>query len=217
MKTISLEPESLTHFDLQPMLRAAVLLADAGVDVIAWNGTSGAWRGLDADLTLCQAITDFSGVQAMTSTLAQLEAFKAFEVRNYALAVPYLETVTQVILPTYAGAGFQCSGWACLGISVNTDFAYVPQNTTRDLVRRCNSSQADAVAIICTNLPAAWLVAEMEAELASQSSIRRLSPSGTHCDWWALMSPLLAGADSSARRSRRKPHEHGLSAPASCT
>jgi maleate isomerase len=165
VKTISLDPDSLAHFDLEPMLTAALLLADAGVDVIAWNGTSGAWRGLDADLALCRAIAHCTGVQATTSTLAQIEAFKAFGVQTYALAVPYLETVTRAILPTYAGAGFQCSGWGCLGISVNTEFAYVPQDTTRDLVRRCNSNEAEAVAIICTNLPAAWLVEDLEAEL----------------------------------------------------
>jgi maleate isomerase len=165
VKTISLDPQSLAHFDLEPMLRAALLLADAGVDVIAWNGTSGAWRGLDTDFALCQAIAGRAGVHATTSTLAQIEAFKAFGVHTYALAVPYLETVTRAILPTYAGAGFQCSDWACLGISVNSDFAYVPQNTTRDLVRRCDSQQAEALSIICTNLPAAWLVEELEAEL----------------------------------------------------
>jgi maleate isomerase len=32
-------------------------------------------------------------------------------------------------------------------------------------VRRCNSQAAEAVTIICTNLPAAWLVEEMEVEL----------------------------------------------------
>src|ERR1700694_5258641 len=67
--TISLESESLAHFDLEPMLRAALLLADAGMDVIAWNGTSAAWRGLETDYALCEAITRRTGAQATTSTL----------------------------------------------------------------------------------------------------------------------------------------------------
>ena len=93
------------------MLRAAFLLADAGVDVIAWNGTSGAWRGLDADSALCKAITDGTGVQATTSTLAQIEAFNAFQVHNYALAVPYLESVTRAMDAVVEALGAEPDKW----------------------------------------------------------------------------------------------------------
>ena len=163
--TISLESESLAHFDLERMLQAALLLADAGMDVIAWNGTSGGWCGLETDYALCEAITSRTGAQATTSTLALIEAFKTYDVRNYALAVPYLESITRAIISTYAGVGFNCTSWGCLGISVNSEFAYVPDATMRDLVRRSDHRDADAIAIICTNFPAAWLVEDMEAEL----------------------------------------------------
>ena len=46
---ISLEPSSLDQFTAAAMTEAARLLADARVDVIAWNGTSGAWKGLQTD------------------------------------------------------------------------------------------------------------------------------------------------------------------------
>ena len=165
VKTISLERESLSHFDLEPMLRAAVLLADAGVDLIAWNGTSGAWRGLDEDVSTCQAITESTGIFATTSTLAQVQAFKYLDVHRYALAVPYIESVAQAIPGTYAQAGFDCANWSCLGITINSEFAQVPSNAIRELVRRSDSDKAEAIAIVCTNLPAAWLVEELEAEL----------------------------------------------------
>ena len=135
------------------------------MDVIAWNGTSGGWRGLETDYALCEAITSRTGAQATTSTLALIEAFKTYDVRNYALAVPYLESITRAIISTYAGVGFNCTSCGCLGISVNSEFAYVPDATMRDLVRRSDHRDADAVAIICTNFPAAWLVEDMEAEL----------------------------------------------------
>ncbi len=163
VKSISLEEHSLAHFNLDPMLRAATLLADAGMDAIAWNGTSGAWRGLDTDYELCEAITRETGVPATTSTLAQIESFKAYGVKNYALAVPYLESVTNAIIPTYEQAGFHCTSSAHLGICTNTEFAYVPDDTTRDLVRRSDSPDAQAISIICTNFPAGWLVEELEA------------------------------------------------------
>ncbi len=53
---ISLEEDALAQFDMKPMLQAARLLADADVDVIAWNGTSGGWLGFDIDRQLCARI-----------------------------------------------------------------------------------------------------------------------------------------------------------------
>lgn len=162
VKTISLEAESLAHFDLGPMVQAARLLADAGMDAIAWNGTSGAWRGLDADAALCAAIERETGVPATTATLAQFEAFRLHGIRRYALATPYLEEVNRAIVPTYAEAGFECVGSAQLGISDNAAFADVDAAMIRDLVRRADRPEAEAICIICTNLPAAWLAADLE-------------------------------------------------------
>jgi maleate isomerase len=163
--TISLERESLRQFERGTMLRAAALLADAGMDVIAWNGTSGAWRGLDDDRALCAAIAAETGVPATTSTLAQIAAFEAFGVRRYALAVPYLASVRAAIEATYAAAGYECAGAAQLGISTNTAFAEVAPEAIRALLAEADRPAAEAVAVICTNFPAAWLVEELEAAL----------------------------------------------------
>ncbi|HBO78304.1 MAG TPA: Asp/Glu/hydantoin racemase, partial [Cupriavidus sp.] len=46
---ISLRDQALGQFDLEKILAAARLLADARVDVIAWNGTSSGWLGFDKD------------------------------------------------------------------------------------------------------------------------------------------------------------------------
>jgi maleate isomerase len=182
--SISLERESLSHFDLDPMLRAATLLADAGMDAIVWNGTSGAWRGFEADERLCEAIARECGVPATTSTLAQLRAFELYDLKRYALAVPYLDSVREAIVSTYAGRGFECVGSAALGISTNADFAYVPAERIRELVRASDSPAAEAIAIICTNLPAAWS-RSWRRPTASPCSTPRSSRSGRRCAWSA--------------------------------
>ena len=46
---ISLSAAALGQFDDRPLLTAAELLADANVDVIAWNGTSAGWLGFERD------------------------------------------------------------------------------------------------------------------------------------------------------------------------
>jgi maleate isomerase len=163
--TISLEPNSLAHFGADRFLAAAELLADASMDVIAWNGTAGAWQGLDSDLELCEAITARTGAAATTATVAQVEAFRGFGVERYALAVPYVEPIRDAILRTYAEAGLECVGSATLGISVNTEFATVAPPRIRQLVDKADRPQAQAISVICTNFAAGWLVPELEAAL----------------------------------------------------
>jgi maleate isomerase len=164
---ISLKGASQAQFETEKMVAAARLLADAGMDAIVWNGTSGAWRGLDADRRICDAITAATGVPATTATLAQVEAFERWGVRRYGLAVPYLPEVRDRIAATYGGAGYDAVNTALLArpIETNRAFAEVPGGEIRDLVRRANAPDAEAVAVICTNFPAAWLVAELETEL----------------------------------------------------
>src|SRR5205823_5953994 len=71
------------------------------------------------------------------------------------------------IVTTFASAGYHAANTALLAqpIETNTAFADVPQDEIRDLIRRADAPDAEAIAVICTNFPAAWLVAELEAEL----------------------------------------------------
>jgi maleate isomerase len=46
---ISLGQRALGQFELEPMLAAAELLADARVASICWNGTSAGWLGFESD------------------------------------------------------------------------------------------------------------------------------------------------------------------------
>lgn len=161
---IALDQGSLDQFERDAMLGAARLLADANVDVICWNGTSGAWKGTAADVALCDAITAETGIPATTGTLAQFAAFRAHGISRYALAVPYLEDVRDAIVQVYGDAGFTCVNSAYLGISTNFAFAEVGLDTLRELVRTADHPDAQAIVIVCTNLAAARLVQELEQE-----------------------------------------------------
>jgi maleate isomerase len=74
---ISLALPALNQFENSALLDAAQLLADANVDVIAWNGTSAGWLGLDQDRELCRQITLLQAFPATTSVLALQEIFLA--------------------------------------------------------------------------------------------------------------------------------------------
>src|SRR5450432_2717687 len=72
---IALSEQALKQFDDSEILRAAELLAHAKVDVIAWNGTSASWLGLDRDQRLCERIMAATGIASCTSVLAFREIF----------------------------------------------------------------------------------------------------------------------------------------------
>src|ERR1700681_1143592 len=78
----SLARESNAQFTMEAFLGAASLLADARVDVIAWNGTSGSWMGLDWERELCKPIEAEAGVPATAPTPAVFDAVWEFGLRR---------------------------------------------------------------------------------------------------------------------------------------
>ncbi|MEX2356184.1 MAG: hypothetical protein WD535_04025 [Thermaerobacterales bacterium] len=165
VKEISLDPLHLQQFDDEPMLAAARLLADASMDAILWNGTSGGWLGLDADRRLCETIERQTGSPGSTAILAQVEAMHCFGVKRYALATPYLAEVNEALSRTFDGEGFACVTAGGLGISVNTEFDRVPEQNIKDHLRSVMAPEVEAVLVVCTNFPAAYVVEDLEREL----------------------------------------------------
>jgi maleate isomerase len=153
------------QFAPAPMMEAARLLADARVDVIVWNGTSGGWEGVDADRRLVRTIEEELGTPATTGTLATLDALRALGVRRYGLVVPYVEEIAAAIRRTFAGEGFECAGWTAEGLTTNWDFATVAPSRIADRCRSLAPADPDAIAVFCTNLPGAPAVEEVERDL----------------------------------------------------
>ena len=149
---IGLDPEASAQFTQQPMLAAARLLADAKVDVLAWNGTAGSWLGPDQDRELAGMVEKATGIPTTTSTLALLDAFRAYGVTRLGVATPYGDEVGARIAEHYAAEGVQVVAQANLGITDNEAFARIPQGRIRDLVAAAAGGDVHAVAVVCTNL-----------------------------------------------------------------
>lgn len=162
---ISLDEAALDQFDIETMLAAARLLADARVDAIAWNGTSGGWLGLDADRALCAAITEETGVPATTATLALVEAFRSGGITRFALVTPYLDAVQERIVATLQGEGLACVAERHLNRKDNFAFAEVTAEEITEMCRSVAAAGPQAIAIYCTNLRGAPLVEALEHEL----------------------------------------------------
>jgi maleate isomerase len=161
---IALSSAALAQFDDAPILAAAGLVAHAKVDVIAWNGTSSGWLGFAADERLVSRITAQTGIAATTSMLALNEILAARGVRRVAFVTPYLDAVQSRIVANYTKIGCTCVAERHLGLQDNFSFSEVDAPTLAGMVRAVAAAKPEAIAVICTNLRAAGLVAALEAE-----------------------------------------------------
>ena len=167
VQTIDLDSKSLNQFDIGKLLSATQLLNDGNLDAILWNGTSGSWsgKGLQAELTLADEMEGLTGLPTSTSTLAQVEVLKKYNIKRFALAVPYVDGPTKALIKFYDGIGFQVVSSAKLDESQNVKFADMSLDRIRQLLRDADTPDAECIIIPCTNFPAALVVEEMEAEL----------------------------------------------------
>jgi maleate isomerase len=161
---ISLEQHSVDHFQLEPMLAAADLLADAKCHSICWNGTSSSWLGFERDRELCRAIEARTGIRACSSVLAIHEIFRATAVRRFGMVSPYTDDVVDAIRRNFARDGFELVAERHAGIKVNFDFSEIPRDAIVSMTREVAAAKPDAIIVLCTNMDGASLAEEMERE-----------------------------------------------------
>jgi maleate isomerase len=162
---ISLEARALGQFDMEPMLTAADLLADARVSNICWNGTSAGWLGFDRDRALCQAIAQRTGIHATSSVLALDQLFRRAGIRRFGLITPYTDDVQARTVATFSAEGYECVAERHTGERVNFAFAEIPPAKIAARIREVAEAQPEAIVVFCTNMWGGPLAASMEAEL----------------------------------------------------
>lgn len=161
---ISLSQDSVDQFDDRPVLDAAERLAEAQLDLIAWNGTSAAWLGLEHDRALCAAIAAATGVQATSTMLAYDRLLQAMGVRTLGLVTPYLSEIQDRIIANYAMRGIRVVADARLEDRGNFSFATYGADRVAGMVRDVAAARPDAIAIICTNFRGAPIAQSLEHE-----------------------------------------------------
>jgi len=161
---IALGEAATAQFDPAAMVAAAELLADARVDAICWNGTSGAWLGPAADRAIAEAVTAATAIPATTATLALFAALRLAGARRVALVTPYLATVQAAILATLAAEGFDTVAERHLDDPGNFSFALHEETHIAALLRETAAAQPDAIIVHCTNFRGTRLAPTIEAE-----------------------------------------------------
>ncbi|MEM8854658.1 MAG: aspartate/glutamate racemase family protein [Pseudomonadota bacterium] len=162
---ISLSEASRDQFSRAPVLAAARQLVDAKCDVIAWNGTSASWLGLETDEALRAAIESETGIAATTTSLCFRDAYQALGVTRLGLITPYTDDVQSKIVANYEAMGLPVVAERHLGDKGNFSFAEYSGDLVADLVRAVAAHGPEAISVVCTNFRGADHAAALEAEL----------------------------------------------------
>lgn len=149
-------------YDMEGMLTAARLLADAKPDVILWNGSKGGVIGIDHDRALVATITEATGIPATTSTLALEAVFRATGVARLGLVTPYAEAYQQRLVARFATWGLETVAESHLGLTDNLSYASAPLDAIAAQIDVVAASRPDAIITWCTNYAAALVVSEAE-------------------------------------------------------
>jgi maleate isomerase len=158
---VALNDESNQQFTYERFLAAGELLADVGVDAVAWNGTAGSWMGIQAERDRCSRLQDALQTPVTSATLALMSAFGRANVKTYDLAVPYAKDMAYRIVENYAAEGYRCANAAYWNWDQEAETA-AEEDDVRLRVGEACSPGAAGVAVVCTNIPAARVTREIE-------------------------------------------------------
>lgn len=162
---IALSDAATGQFAYEPILAAAELLADARCDVIAWNGTSASWLGLDRDEELVRRIERATGIRAATCVLGYRCIIQRLGLANIGLVSPYTADVQAQIIETWRAAGLRIGPETHLGLRDNFSFATVGEDWIDAALGEMARAGCDGAAILCTNMRGASPAARLEATL----------------------------------------------------
>lgn len=166
---------------------AARLLADARVDLIAFNCTAVSTMQPSSDTAIARQIESATSTRAVTTGTALVEALRHLKARRLVLVTPYIQPVVDREAAFLRFHGFDVLASVGYGIDSNWDMAHEPASTWHDLTVRHRHEDADAYVLSCTAIHSADVIAAVEADVG-----RPVLTSNQALSWFAVRS---AGVD----------------------
>lgn len=164
---VSAQDSSLQQFDLDRVLAAAELLADAKVDLILWNGTAASWLGFDNDERLVAAVEKRTGIRTTTAVIAINQRLARLGARRIGLVTPYVAALEARIIENYRAIGVTVAGAVRRDLTDNTAIAEISPTEIAAMAREAARAPVDAILILCTNLAGSSVAGALEAELGA--------------------------------------------------
>lgn len=167
---LSEDPNYFTVDDLKglkkELLDATKLLAQAPLNAIAFGCTSGSFvNGANYDRELIKQMEDIAKVPCTTTATAVVEACKALQINNIAIATPYSEEVNKLAYQYFTESGLTITNITGLGIMNDYKISNLGIDSIYQMAVEVNTADADAVFLSCTGLSAVPLIEVLEEDL----------------------------------------------------
>jgi maleate isomerase len=143
---------------------ATLAVATPGPAVVGYACTSGSFvGGVAGERALVDAMLATGVPAAVTASGAVVAALRALGVGRVAVATPYDEAITALLVAYLEEAGIAVTGTEQLGL--HSGIWAVPREVTTDLVRHAWTTDCEAVFVSCTNLATYDVITPLEHEL----------------------------------------------------
>ncbi len=142
--------------------KGTALLATAGVDVIVYGCTTGSLvGGVEWEESLVIGIHENTGVRAVSTSGAVVEALRALSARRVGVATPYTDVLNRLETEFLEDHGFHVTAIEGLRLVNNLEIGRVERGVIEGLVEAV-AGEADTIFVSCTNLPAIGLIDGLE-------------------------------------------------------
>lgn len=159
---------------------AAMDLAQVGVNTILLTGSPlFQLKGFGSDREMIQEVEKETGISALTSVTAEVEAMRFLNMKKLAIATPFREEMNQRSAAWYKNAGFEVLNIKGLGIEKNSEIAKLPFYASYQIARETflEAKGADGIYIACPRWATIEVIEKLEQDLgvpvvsSSQASI----------------------------------------------
>lgn len=142
--------------------KGAAHLATAGVDIIVYGCTTGSFvGGVGWEEGLVRSIYENTGVRAVSTSGAVVEALRALSARRVGVATPYTDVLNRLETEFLEAHGVQVAAIKGLGLVNNLEIGMVEKGVIMRLVEAVHG-EADTIFVSCTNLPSLDLIDGLE-------------------------------------------------------
>ena len=135
--------------------QAAQCIAMVLPELIVFGCTSGSFiLGLGWDRDIANRIEKASGVPAITTSTAVVDALNAIEAKRIFMVTPYIKEINVLEVSFLEQHGFKIAGPVSFELRKGEEIAAVPSRKVTDMVlqHRQLAGECDAIFISCTNL-----------------------------------------------------------------
>lgn len=148
------------------LLEGASRLADAEVNVIGYGCTSGSlFKGKDHDREIEDKITAETGIPAVATARAVIEAMESLNISRVCVSTPYTDEINELEKSFLEQNKIEVLKIIGLGIEQNLEVGCKAPDVAYELAKEAFVPEANGIFISCTNFRTIEIIDRLEKEL----------------------------------------------------